>query len=324
MDVLLPEGELAAPARGLEAAGAAEQDAVGGDLPQHGRPARHRRLPGAGDALSRHHRDARRSPQQPLSRVGRAQWQAGSPDKTAFVTAAAQGIGRATALAFAAEGAQVIATDVNEAKVAEIAGERIRTARLDVLHAAEIAAAGASAGPVDILFNCAGFVHQGTILDATEEEWDFAFDLNVRSMFRTIRAFLPGMLERGGGSIVNIASVAGSIKGVPNRFIYGATQGGGDRADQVGRRRFRRAAASAATASAPAPSQTPSLDERIAANAAADRLGRGGARRLRRPPADGPARHARGDRRAGRLSRPATSRNSSPARPSSSTAADSL
>src|SRR6202521_3563974 len=137
--------------------------------------------------------------------------------KTAFLTAAAQGIGRATALAFAAEGAEVIATDVNEQKLADIAGPSIRTAKLDALHAADIAQVANATGSVDILFNCAGFVHQGSILEATEEQWDLAFDLNARAIFRTIRAFLPGMLARGGGSIVNIASVAGSIKGVPNR-----------------------------------------------------------------------------------------------------------
>jgi 2-keto-3-deoxy-L-fuconate dehydrogenase len=144
--------------------------------------------------------------------------------KTAFVTAAGQGIGRATALAFAAEGARVIATDVNEALLAKLAGDSITTAQLDATDAAAITAAAAKAGPVDILFNCAGVVHHGTILDATEAEWDFAFDLNVRSIFRTIRAFLPGMLKKGGGSIVNIASAASSIKGAPNRCIYGATK----------------------------------------------------------------------------------------------------
>src|SRR5215469_13512047 len=112
-------------------------------------------------------------------------------EKTAFVTAAGQGIGRETALAFAAEGAHVIATDVDEAKVHQIASDRIRTAKLNVLHAADIAQAADDAGPIDILFNCAGLVHQGTVLDATEEEWALAFDLNVRSMFRTIQAFLP-------------------------------------------------------------------------------------------------------------------------------------
>jgi 2-keto-3-deoxy-L-fuconate dehydrogenase len=116
--------------------------------------------------------------------------------KTALITAAAQGIGRASALAFAAEGARVIATDLNEAKLAEIAGPHITTRKLDVLDAKAIAALPQETGPVDILFNCAGFVHQGTVLEATEEEWQFGMDLNVRSMFRLIRAYLPGMLAK--------------------------------------------------------------------------------------------------------------------------------
>ena len=187
--------------------------------------------------------------------------------KAAFVTAAAQGIGRATALAFAAEGAHVTATDVNEAKLSEIAGKGIRTARLDALSPAEIAAAAQSAGAVDILFNCAGFVHQGTVMEATEQEWEFAFDLNVRSMFRTIRAFLPGMLERGGGSIINIASVSGSIKGVQNRCIYGATKAAvigltkSVAADFVAR-------GVRCNCICPGTIETPSLGDRIAANAA--------------------------------------------------------
>ncbi|MBV9782534.1 MAG: SDR family oxidoreductase [Acidisphaera sp.] len=188
--------------------------------------------------------------------------------KTAFVTAAAQGIGRATALAFAAEGADVVATDVNEAKVAEIAGERIRTARLDVLNAADIAQVTQSAGAVDILFNCAGYVHQGTILEATDEEWEFAFALNVRSMFHIIRALLPGMLERGSGSIVNVSSAAGSIKGAPGRFIYGTTK-----AAVVG---LTKSVAADTVAKGvrcncicPGTIQTPSLEDRIASNAAA-------------------------------------------------------
>jgi 2-keto-3-deoxy-L-fuconate dehydrogenase len=188
--------------------------------------------------------------------------------KTAFVTAAAQGIGRATALAFAAEGATVIATDLNAAKVGEIAGPQIRTAGMDATDAAGVARAAQDAGPVDILFNCAGFVHQGTILDATEAEWDFAFDLNVRSMFRTIRAFLPAMLERGAGSIVNIASAAGSIKGAPNRFVYGTTK-----AAVIGLTKSVAADTVAhgvrCNAICPGTIQTPSLDDRIAANAAA-------------------------------------------------------
>lgn len=145
--------------------------------------------------------------------------------KTAFVTAAGQGIGRATAEAFARHGAQVIATDVNETLLAQLAGTPgIRVQRLDVLDPAAINAAAAAAGPVDVLFNGAGFVHAGSVLDCTEEEWGFAFDLNVRSQYRTIKAFVPGMLVRGGGSIINMASVAGSIKGAPNRFVYGATK----------------------------------------------------------------------------------------------------
>jgi len=144
--------------------------------------------------------------------------------KTAFLTAAAQGIGRATALAFAAAGAEVIATDVNATKVAEIAGPNLRTVKLDVLDPAAIKAAAADAGPIDILFNCAGFVHQGSVLEAKDEDFTFAFDLNVRSMMRTIQAFLPAMIERGHGAIINMASVASSVKGIPNRFIYSASK----------------------------------------------------------------------------------------------------
>ena len=144
--------------------------------------------------------------------------------KTAFVTAAAQGIGRATALAFAAEGASVIATDIHADKLAEIAGGKIRTWKLDVLNAQEIQKAGADAGPIDILFNCAGFVHHGTILGCDAADWAFSWDLNVTSMYRTIRAALPGMLARGGGSIINMASVASSVRGVADRFAYGTTK----------------------------------------------------------------------------------------------------
>lgn len=145
--------------------------------------------------------------------------------KTAFLTAAGQGIGRAVAEAFLREGAQVIATDLDESLLAGLAGRPgARVARLDVLDAAAIRAAADAAGPVDVLFNGAGFVHAGTVLDCTEDEWSFAFELNVRSMFRTIQAFLPGMLARGRGSIVNMASVAGSIKAPPNRFVYATTK----------------------------------------------------------------------------------------------------
>ncbi len=143
--------------------------------------------------------------------------------RTAFLTAAGQGIGRAAALAFAAAGARVIATDLDTAALADLP-ESVATAALDVLDADAIVRAAGQAGEVDILFNCAGFVHQGTVLEASEADWSLAFDLNVRSMFRTIRAFLPGMLARGGGSIVNMSSVSGSIKGVPSRAVYAATK----------------------------------------------------------------------------------------------------
>jgi 2-keto-3-deoxy-L-fuconate dehydrogenase len=148
--------------------------------------------------------------------------------RKAFVTAAGAGIGRATALAFAREGATVIATDRDDAllKALEAADptRTLRTEPLDVLKPEAVSAAAARHGPIDVLFNCAGFVHHGSVLDCTEEEWSFAFDLNVRSMYRTIKAFLPGMLTQGGGSIINIASAASSIKGAPNRFVYGTTK----------------------------------------------------------------------------------------------------
>ena len=151
--------------------------------------------------------------------------------KTAFVTAAGAGIGRATALAFAREGAQVIATDLNpkllEALAADASGLPLRTQVLDVLQPAAIQAAAAQHRGVNVLFNAAGFVHHGSVLDCTEDEWSFAFDLNVRSMYRTIQAFLPGMLAAAGpnkGSIINVASGASSIKGAPNRFVYGTTK----------------------------------------------------------------------------------------------------
>jgi len=142
--------------------------------------------------------------------------------KTALITAAGQGIGRATALAFAREGARVIATDINLAQLDSLEGCSVH--RLDVTDAAAIAALAREVGPVDVLFNCAGYVDGGTILQCEEAAWDFSFDLNVRSMYRMIRAFLPAMVERGGGSIINMSSVASSLKAAPNRFVYGVTK----------------------------------------------------------------------------------------------------
>jgi 2-keto-3-deoxy-L-fuconate dehydrogenase len=148
--------------------------------------------------------------------------------KRAVVTAAAQGIGRASALAFAAEGAQVFATDIDETKLAElerIAAGRLETRRLDVTDAAAIAALAGELGAVEVLLNCAGFVHHGTILDCTERDWDATITLNLRSMYLMIRAFLPAMLAGGrGGSIVNMASAVSSVKGAPNRFVYGTSK----------------------------------------------------------------------------------------------------
>ena len=146
-------------------------------------------------------------------------------NKTALITAAAQGIGRASAEALARAGARVIATDINEGKLAQLQGiAGIETRKLDVLDTKNVEAVVAAIGPVDVLFNCAGFVHNGTLLDSTQEELDFAYDLNVKAMVRTIRAVLPGMLARGAGSIINMASVASSVKGVPSRFVYSTTR----------------------------------------------------------------------------------------------------
>jgi 2-keto-3-deoxy-L-fuconate dehydrogenase len=146
--------------------------------------------------------------------------------KTALVTAAGQGIGRDAARARAREGARVIATDVNEATLATLAAEGLETRVLNVRDAAAVAATFAEIGTPDILFNCAGFVASGTILDCDEEAWAFSVDLNMTAMYRMCRAVLPGMIERGGGSIINMASVVGSIIAAPNRFVYGATKAG--------------------------------------------------------------------------------------------------
>ena len=141
--------------------------------------------------------------------------------KTAFCTAAGQGIGRATAEMFVAEGARVIATDVDADKLAGLDADR---RSLDVLNTDAVNAMAADVDRMDILFNCAGFVHHGSVLDCSEDDWDFSFDLNVKSAHRMISAFLPGMLEGGGGSIINMSSAASSIKGAPNRYVYGATK----------------------------------------------------------------------------------------------------
>lgn len=146
--------------------------------------------------------------------------------KHCIVTAAGQGIGRASAILFASEGATVTAVDINAETLASLAAEApgITTRAVDLTDPAAVAAFAAGAGPVDVLFNCAGFVHHGTILDTEEKDWDFSFTLNVRSMYRLIRALLPGMIERGGGSIINMSSVVSSVKGAPNRFVYGTTK----------------------------------------------------------------------------------------------------
>ena len=147
-------------------------------------------------------------------------------DKLALVTAAGQGIGRAIAEAFSAEGARVIATDVDESKLVGIGCARL--CRLDVRSTADVEALAkdlaAEFGALDVLVNCAGYVHQGSVLDCSERDWDFSFDLNVKAMHRTIKAFLPGMLQKGAGSIVNISSAVSSIRGVPDRYAYGASK----------------------------------------------------------------------------------------------------
>lgn len=143
-------------------------------------------------------------------------------DKTCVITAAGQGIGRASAELMALQGARVIATDINAETLATF--DDLETYILDVTDTKAITRFAADIGTVDVLFNCAGFVHNGTILECTEDEWDFAFSLNVKGMYQMISAFLPGMLEKGSGSIINMSSVASSLKGVPNRFAYSASK----------------------------------------------------------------------------------------------------
>jgi 2-keto-3-deoxy-L-fuconate dehydrogenase len=188
--------------------------------------------------------------------------------KVAVVTAAGQGIGRAIAEAFVAEGATVIATDLDAAKLKGL--RKAKTSALDVRSTGAVEALAKSVigefGAPDVLTNCAGYVHQGTVLDCSEQDWDFSFDLNVKSMHRTLRAFLPAMLKNGGGSIVNIASVASSLRGLPNRYVYGATKAAvigltkAVAADYV-RKGIR------ANAICPGTIESPSLDDRVSINA---------------------------------------------------------
>ncbi|MEQ9326028.1 MAG: SDR family oxidoreductase [Rhodospirillales bacterium] len=184
--------------------------------------------------------------------------------KRALVTAAGQGIGRASALAMAREGARVLATDINGVALQGLAAEGIDIRILDVRDPDSIAVAVAAAGPLDVLFNCAGFVAGGTILECDEEQWAFSLDLNLTAMYRMCRAFLPGMIASGGGSIVNMSSVASSVIAAPNRFVYGTTKAGvigltkSIAADFVGQ-------GIRCNAICPGTVQSPSLEERLAA-----------------------------------------------------------
>jgi len=193
--------------------------------------------------------------------------------KTALVTAAGQGIGRATALMFAREGARVLATDINAAALESLqaeAGDALRTQVLDVTDATAIQALAHAHGgeaAFDVVFNCAGFVHAGSIAECSERDWAFAWELNVTSMYRIIKAVLPGMLGKGGGSIINMSSAASSVKGVPNRFVYGTTKAAvigmtkAIAADHVGQ-------GIRCNAICPGTVESPSLEQRIATQAA--------------------------------------------------------
>ena len=185
--------------------------------------------------------------------------------KRALVTASAQGIGEAIARAFAGAGAEVLATDVNAEKLSRLESvEGIGTRLVDVLDAAAVKACADAAGPFDVLASCAGYVHHGTILDCDEAAWDFSFDLNVKAMYRVVRAVLPGMIERGGGSIVSIASVASSVKGVPVRCVYGASKAAVIGLTKSVAADFMKQGVRC-NAICPGTVQSPSLDERIAA-----------------------------------------------------------
>ena len=196
--------------------------------------------------------------------------------KLAFCTASGAGIGRATAIAFAREGARVVASDINEAAFADLKAAGVaECVKLDARDAKAVESEAKRLGPVDVLFNAAGFVHHGTVLDCTDEDWDFSFDLNVKTMHRTIKAFLPGMLAKGGGSIINIASAVGASKTAPNRYVYGATKAavvGLTKAvamDFIGKN-------IRCNCICPGTIQTPSLDDRVKAlgkQVGGDRLG---------------------------------------------------
>jgi 2-keto-3-deoxy-L-fuconate dehydrogenase len=181
--------------------------------------------------------------------------------KHCLVTAAGQGIGRAFAEVFLSEGAKVTATDLDEGKLKTLKGADCR--KLDACNTAEVNKLAAEIAPLDVLANCAGFVHHGTVLDTSEADWDFSFDLNVKSMYRTIHAFLPGMLKKGGGSIINISSIASSVKGLSARYVYGASKAAvigltkSVAADYI-KQGIR------ANAICPGTVQSPSLDDRIA------------------------------------------------------------
>ena len=181
--------------------------------------------------------------------------------KICLVTAAGQGIGRAIAEAFVREGGRVIATDLDAAKAKEVKGAEGR--KLDVRHTAEVEKLASETGAIDVLANCAGYVHHGSVLECSEADWDFSFDLNVKSMHRTIRAFLPGMIEKGGGSIINISSIASSVSGLPLRYVYGASK-----AAVIGLTKSVAAdfikKGVRANAICPGTVQSPSLDDRIA------------------------------------------------------------
>src|ERR1022692_3853897 len=200
--------------------------------------------------------------------------------KTALVTAAGQGIGLASAIAFADEGALVWATDVNESSLAALIHDRptdrpsndrprIRTLRLDVREAEDIANCAAEAGTIDVLLNCAGFVHHGSILDCSEKDWDFSFDLNVKSMYRTCRAFLPAMLQARKGSIINMSSAVSGIKAAPDRFVYGSTKAAVIGLTKAIAADFIRSGIRC-NAICPGTVQSPSLEQRIAAQGNAE------------------------------------------------------